>query len=162
MIEIRPFHVSETASARRLLHDAVRIGAAELYSQEERRAWSASPTPEPEWRDRVADHITLMAYEVLPELDVLAGFGTIRRDGYIDFLFVAPDKRRTGLAGQIYDGLLAALPDPKPETLTVRASLYARPFFERGGWQVTGDASEERNGQTLQTFHMARPYSRDA
>ena len=158
MIELRPFKLDQAASARRLMHDAIRIGAAELYDADQRRAWSPSPTPDAEWRDRLADHITIMAFEVLPEIDVLAGFGTIRRDGYLDLLFVSPDQRRSGLAGRLHDALIEALPNPVPGRLTTRASLYARPFLERRGWIVTGDKTQSRDGVSLEAYAMERPY----
>ncbi|MFQ6548303.1 GNAT family N-acetyltransferase [Aestuariibius sp. 2305UL40-4] len=158
MIELRPFKLDQAASARRLMHDAIRIGAAELYDADQRSAWSPSPAPGPEWRDRLADHITIMAFEVLPEIDVLAGFGTIRRDGYLDLLFVAPNQRRSGLAGRLHDALLDGLTDPLPERLTTRASLYARPFLERRGWVVTAEDPQTRGEATLPAYAMERPY----
>ena len=156
MIRIRPFHVSESWTMRRIMHDAVRTGAAGRYSAEQRAAWSPSATPPEGWNDRLADHITLVAEEVTPEADVPVGFGTIRRDGHLDLFFVAPAQMGKGAAGQLYDALIAAVAIHRPERLTARASLYARPFLERRGWIVTEALDIEREGIALPCFEMER------
>ena len=159
MIRIRPFHVSESWTMRRIMHDAVRTGAAGRYSSEQRAAWSPSATPPDGWNDRLADHITLVAEEVTQGADVPVGFGTIRRDGHLDLFFVAPAQMGTGAAGALYEALIAAVLVHRPERLTARASLYARPFLERRGWTVTAALDVARDGVTLPCFEMERAIS---
>ena len=156
MIRIRPFHVSESWTMRRIMHDAVRTGAAGRYSAAQRAAWSPSARPPAGWDDRLADHITLVAEEVTPEADLPVGFGTIRRDGFLDLFFVTPAQMGKGAAGQLYEALIAAVATHHPERLTARASLYARPFLQRRGWTVTRAFDVEHDGVTLPCFDMER------
>lgn len=154
-LRLRRFHVDDAYLTRRLMHDAIRIGATR-YTAAQRAAWSPSATPEPGWRDRLADHVTLIAEERLPELDRPVGFGTMRNDGHLDLLFVAPDRMGAGVAGVLHDALLEAVAPMRPERLTTRASLYARPFLASRGWRLLGGADQELGGQVLPAFDMER------
>ena len=156
MIRLRPFHVSDAWTMRRLMHDAIRTGARGKYTAAQVAAWSPSPRPDPGWDDRLADHITLIAEEVTDEVDVPLGFGTMRRDGYLDLLHVRPDRMGKGVAGMIHDGLLDAVAEFRPARLTTRASLYARPFLAARRWRLLGDATQERGGVMIPAFDMDR------
>ena len=154
-IRLRRFHVDDAYLTRRLMHDSIRTGATR-YTRAQREAWSPTATPGPDWRDRLADHITLVAEDTLPEIDHPVGFGTMRNDGRLDLLFVAPDRMGTGVAGAIHDALLAAVAPMRPARLTVRASLYARPFLAARGWRLLGNADVTLDGVTLPAFDMER------
>lgn len=154
-VRLRQFHVNDAYTVRRLMHDSIRTGALR-YTPEQRAAWSPSAVPPPGWRDRLADHITLIAEEVTAEMDLPVGFGTMRNDGYLDLLFVAPTRMGTGVAGAIHDGLLEAVAPMRPARLTTRASLYAKPFLARRGWRLLGAADQVRGGVALPAFDMER------
>ena len=154
-LRIRRFHVDDAWMARRLMHDSIRTGAIR-YTKAQRAAWSPSATPEEGWRERLADHVTLVAEDVTAEVDRPVGFGTMRNDGHLDLLFVAPDRMGTGVAGALHDALLEAAAPLRPARLTARASLYARPFLAARGWRLVGSADQVRGGEVLAAFDMER------
>ena len=155
-IRLRPFHVNDAWTARRIMHDAIRFGTAPHYDNAQRLAWAGRQQPPEGWNDRLADHVTLIADEVTEEADVPVGFGTMRRDGYLDLLFVRPDNTRRGIAAQILDALERGVAEARPTRFTTRASLLLRPFLERRGWRVTAEAPEVRGGVTLPAYDMER------
>jgi putative acetyltransferase len=152
---LRHFQTGDAATCRRLMHDAIRIGA-KLYTRAQRAAWSPSPESGAGWHDRLADHLTLIAEDVSREGGRPVGFGTMRRDGHLDLLFVAPDRMGTGVAGVLHDGLLKAVTPFRPARLTARASLHARPVLAARGWRPVRSADQDRGGERLPAVDMER------
>lgn len=144
--QLRPEEVAETYAIYR---DAVRVGAAPFYTEEQRRAWVPSDAMEDWWPDRVLGGTTWVA-----EGDGgLSGFLTWR-EGHLDLLFVRPEARRGPVAPALYDRMLAAARDEGHTRLTTHASHLARRFLERRGWSVTDREEIERNGVLLTRFAM--------
>ena len=154
-LRLRRYHVDDAYTCRRLMHDAIRIGATR-YTEAQRAAWSPSATPDDGWRGRLADHATLIADDVSDEVGRPVGFGTMRDDGHLDLLFVAPGRMGTGVASAIHDALLETVAPLRPVRLTARASLHARPFLAARGWRLLGNADQDRGGERLPTFEMER------
>ncbi|WP_158259355.1 GNAT family N-acetyltransferase [Hasllibacter halocynthiae] len=136
------------------MYDSIHVGAARHYDRAQRAAWIDSPQPPESWLDRLADHVTLLAEEVTAEADLPVAFGTMRRDGYLDLLFVRPEVIGRGVAGPLLDALEEGVADACPPRFHARASLMARPFLERRGWSVTAEAPQTRTGVTLPAFDM--------
>ncbi|KQX07765.1 hypothetical protein ASC59_08540 [Leifsonia sp. Root1293] len=131
---------------------AVRITAAADYEPEQIAAWAAD-LDIAAWAHRRAAAETWVA-----EQDgVVVGFSDLSKSGYIDMMFVDPAAARTGVATALLSHLLhLAIGRDIPE-LTVNASATARPFFERGGFQVETVQEVERNGVILHNFRMRAP-----
>lgn len=70
-------------------------------------------------------------------------------DRYIDLLFVDPKYTRRGVASALLK------PSIKSESeLTVNASITAKTFFERYGFQVVKQQNVECRGEWLTNFYM--------
>ncbi len=55
-------------------------------------------------------------------------------------LYVAPEEWGSGVAGELHDAALAAMPDcPELHLWTLEANHRARRFYERRGWRLSGD-----------------------
>jgi len=136
----------------RIFHDAVHEGAAADYDAAQRRAWAPAVPDAAHWADRLAYQTVIVAEAE----GAVAGFMTLRADGYLDLAFVAP-----GLAGQgIGSHLLAAIEAEASrrglDLLTVQASLSARPLFERRGWRMVRAQTVHPNGVALTNFAMEK------
>ncbi|MGR3541933.1 MAG: GNAT family N-acetyltransferase [Hasllibacter sp.] len=153
-VRLRPFHVDDAWTTRRIMHDAIRFGTAPHYDNAQRVAWAGPSQPPAGWNDRLADHVTLIADDVTAEADVPVGFGTMRRDGYLDLLFVRPEAMRRGIGGTLLDALEEGVADARPPRFTTRASVVLRPLLEARGWHVTGEATQIRDGVALPAFDM--------
>lgn len=130
-------------------------GAVAAYTAKERAAWAPDPAPPPDWGARLGGQVTRVAIRKA----AIRGFMTLGHDGHLDLAYVLPEERGQGTA----DALLAALEEVARARgmrwLTTEASLVARPFFERHGWQGGLRQSVIRNGVALTNFRMHKALS---
>ena len=120
---IRPYHDDARACAEVYFH-AVQRGTHEKYTEAQRNAWAP----------KIPDPLTYLADEtcIIAEADgKVIGFMSVTAEHHISMAFVHPDWHRQGVAGALYDQMLASVKTPPK---TVHASLIARPFFEKRGW----------------------------
>lgn len=84
-----------------------------------------------------SDHFTLVARVG----EQLAGMIEFRRNRHLSMLFVDPAFHRRGIAGRLYaaarDRVVRA--NPSLDAITVNASRYAVPVYERLGFTADGD-----------------------
>ena len=143
-MEIRRYQSSDLKEIETLFYQTVhRVNRAD-YREEQLDAWADGRIDENAWDRSFQEHITLVAVKD----GRIAGFGDMDRTGYLDRLYVHRDYQGRGIA----TALLNALPGA---TLT-HASLTARPFLERRGWQMVREQQVERHGVKLTNFVMVR------
>ena len=85
--------------------------------------------------------------------DKLVAFGDICKNGYIDRLFVHKDFQNMKI-GSIMLEKLEKSDDFK--NYTVRASITAKPFFEKYGYVVNEEILAEINGEKLLAYNMEK------
>lgn len=149
---IRPFKDTDAKAAADLFYASVHQGARAHYSKEQRMAWASQVPPTPEWRKRLALQFTFVAVQD----KTLAGFMTLAQDGYIDLAFVAPDYIGRGVAKRLYDVIEAKAADIGAARLYTHASIPARVFFARQGWDVVKEQVVERDNARLSNFIMEK------
>lgn len=147
---LRRFHAGDVAACGAVYFDAVRNGTAPHYTAEQAAAWAPSPAPEG-WADLLAESDTW----IVEAPGFCAGFLTLRADGHLEFFFVRPTWRGAGVSHALYRAALAHAKLRGHRKLTTHASLLARRFLERRGWQVTEEEEVERHGARLRRFAMA-------
>ena len=96
------------------------------------------------WDASFLAHTTLVAEAE----GIIVGFADLADDGYLDRLYVHKDWQGRGVATALCDALSGAR--------VTHASLTARPFFEKRGWQVVKEQQVERRGVLLTNFVMKR------
>lgn len=139
----------DAASCFAIYRDAV--NGATLYSAEQRRAW-ASPEDDGVWMGpRLAAGCTWIAEEG----GAPAGFLTAMPGGYLDFFYVRPGQRGTGLSAALYARFLDWAEATGEDTLTTHASHHARRFLEPRGWIVLEKETVTRSGVPLTRWRMA-------
>ena len=111
---------------------SIRSLAASYYSPEQIAAWAPVPPDAARWQERLSHLHTIVA-----ECDGgLAGFASYTHDGYLNFLFTHPTFARRGVATRLYQRVELALRTVSAPRVTTHASLAARPFFDRHGFQL--------------------------
>lgn len=151
-MNIRSFVASDLAEAVRLFTDAVHVGAAYHYDAAQRSAWAPRPADLNHWQARFERLHTLVA-----ERDgQLIGFISFESDGHIDLLFTSPASARQGVASALYQRVEAILYAQQVHELHTEASLVARPFFERQGFEVIAEEIVSRQGVDLIRFRMRK------
>ncbi len=136
---------------------SIRSLAAPCYSPEQIVAWAPVPPDVARWQERLSRLHTIVA-----ESDgVLAGFASYTDDGYLDFLFTHPTFARRGVATSLYQRVEAALRAISAPRVTTHASLAARPFFDRHGFQLEAEECVECRGAYLRRFAMHKQLCSD-
>ncbi len=95
------------------------------------------PFPDDEIRERWREFDgTVLVAERAGRPVGMAAFGACWLHG----LYVVPEEWGTGVAGELHDAALAAMPDcPEVRLWTLRENHRARRFYERRGWRLNGE-----------------------
>ena len=129
---------------------SIRCLAAAYYSPEQIAAWAPVPPDVGRWQEHLA-HLQTVVVEVD---GVLAGFASYTPDGYLKFLFTHPVFARRGVASKLYQHVESALRAVDASRVTTHASLAARPFFDRHGFQLDAEEFVECRNAYLRRFAM--------
>ena len=78
------------------------------------------------------------------------------RAGHIAFLYSAPAYARRGVASALYRRVESAWIAAGVRELRTEASLLARPFFERHGFDVVEEQTVRRGGVFLRRYAMRK------
>ncbi|MGE0082323.1 MAG: GNAT family N-acetyltransferase [Thiohalomonadaceae bacterium] len=90
------------------------------------------------------------------DLTPRAGFITYEANGHIDLLFTSPAYCRRGFASTLLRHAETALAARGISALVTEASLAARPFFERFGFEVTEEQHVQRGGVGFRRYAMRK------
>lgn len=149
---IREYRESDAKALAELYFESVRDGTKEHYSREQREAWAPSVPDSDKLRSRLAAMVVLVAVDETG----IVGFMTLDETGYIDLVFVRPDRIGSGVASEIYKRIEEASQELRQERLFANASELAKPFFEKHGWVVRRTRQVERNGVTMTSHQMEK------
>ena len=149
-MEIRPYRAEDLEDVLSLFQDTVRTINRRDYTPEQVEAWAGRPA-QAAWGASLLSHAALVAEGV----EGLLGFADLDVDAaYLDRLYVHRDHQGEGIASALCGRLEALVPGC---TITVHASVTARPFFEGRGYRVVRRQQVERRGVLLTNFLMERP-----
>ncbi|MDO5405961.1 MAG: GNAT family N-acetyltransferase [Eubacteriales bacterium] len=147
-MEIRRYQPSDCEDLARLFYDTVHRVNAKDYTEEQLNVWADGQVDLEKWNRSLQEHFSVVAVEN----DIIAGFGDIDQTGYLDRLFVHADYQGKGVATAICDRLEQAVRG----NIVTHASITARPFFEKRGYQVMKEQQVERQGIFLTNFVMEK------
>lgn len=141
---LRPYRSEDCPVLAALFYDTVHTVNARDYTPEQLDAWADGQVDLAAWDASFLAHTTLVAEAE----GIIVGFADLADDGYLDRLYVHKDWQGRGVATALCDAL--------PGAKLTHASLTARPFFEKRGWQVVKEQQVERRGVLLTNFVMKR------
>lgn len=119
------------------------------YAKEQLDAWATGKVDLHAWDKSFLEHYTVVAAEG----DTIVGFGDIDETGHIDRLYVHKDHQREGIATAICDELEQHTGKTK---ITTYASITAKSFFERRGYQAVKRQEVVRDGVSMINFVMKK------
>jgi putative acetyltransferase len=143
---IRPFRPGDATATHGVFLRAVREGATSRYSAEELALWLPDPAMPADWGNRLARHITLVAEGT----EGITGFLSLAEDGYLNLLYVLPERMGRGTADALHAALLAKAQTRQMPRLTVLASRFAQGFLARHGWHLAPDLPPRPRQDTRQ------------
>ena len=130
---------------------AVRHGSSK-YSQQQRQAWVPYPRTGVEWQERLDSQLVVVA-EVSTQI---VGFMSLADDGYIEFSYIRPVARRTGLFRRLYVKIEKYAQKNSESRLWVHASLMAQPAFAAMGFVVSKSERVPIGEEVLKRFEMGK------
>lgn len=147
-MEIRNYQQSDCRELTELFYNTVHTVNAKDYTKEQLDVWATGQVDLEKWNQSLQEHYSIVAVEN----EVIVGFGDIDKTGYLDRLFVHADYQGKGIATAICDQLEQTV----KENITTHASITAKPFFEKRGYQVVKEQQVERQGIFLTNYVMAK------
>ena len=147
-MEIRIYQPADCRALAELFYHTVHTVNAKDYTKAQLDAWATGTVDLEQWNQSFEEHFTLVAVDG----GIIAGFGDINHMGYLDRLYVHSDHQGKGIATAICDRLEHSVQG----NIVVHASITAKPFFEKRGYQVINEQQVERQGSLLTNFVMKK------
>lgn len=144
---IRKYLPTDCHNLAQLFYDTVHSIHENDYNKQQLDAWATGTVNLEEWNRSFLEHVTI----VVEMDDRIVGFGDMDHTGYLDRLYVHKNYQRQGIATAICDALEQMV---NADTVITHASITAKPFFERRGYQVLREQQVERHGVVLTNYVM--------
>ncbi|WP_432649798.1 GNAT family N-acetyltransferase [Huintestinicola sp.] len=146
---IRKYISSDCEQIARLFYETVHSVNAKDYTPEQLDVWATGNVDIREWDRSFCEHYTV----VCAEGELILGFGDIDKTGYLDRLYVHKDYQRRRIASALCDELEKAVNVP---VITTHASITAKGFFEKRGYNAVREQQVIRSGIALTNFIMVK------
>lgn len=155
-MEIRAYRQEDIKEIAELFYNTVHTVNAADYTEKQLDAWADGNIDLAAWNRSFQEHMTLVA--VMPSdkengTEQIVGFADMDSAGYLDRLYVHRDFQRQGIASELCDRLEQAA---DAEKFTTHASITAKPFFEKRGYQVVQEQQVEKKGILLTNYVMKK------
>lgn len=131
LIDIRAYRPTDSEGTFRLFQETVREVNKQDYTPKQLAVWAGDEREiDPvEWNERLMGHVTLVA--VLD--NQILGFADMDQEGYLDRLYTHKEYQRKGIGHALVSELEKQVVKAR---YTTHASITARPFFEKQGYQM--------------------------
>ena len=149
-MEIRRYCRQDVEALAQLFYNTVHTINARDYTAAQLNVWATGQVDLEQWDRSLQAHFSLVAVED----GTIVGFGDIDPTGYLDRLYVHADHQGKGVATAICDQLEQAVAGK----ITTHASITARPFFEKRGYQAVKKQQVERQGILLVNYVMEKEH----
>lgn len=154
-MELRTYREADCAGLAELFFHTVHTVNAKDYTPAQLNAWATGRVDLSAWNQSFLVHNTLVA-----EVNgIIAGFGDMDKNGYLDRLYVHKDYQRRGIATAIVNVLEQQAVSADISRFTTHASITAKPFFIRRGYCVVRKNTVVRNTVELIQFIMEKSHT---
>jgi len=147
---VRGYQMSDCKEITELFYNTVHTINAKDYTKEQLDVWATGQADLEKWNQSLQEHYSIVAIDN----KIIVGFGDIDKDGYLDRLFVHSNYQGKGVATAICNQLEQAV-DGK---ITTYASITAKPFFEKQGFQVDEEQKRKANQMCLTNYKMSKQF----
>lgn len=151
-IKLREALHSELDDMLSIFEETVRTTCKDDYSKEEIRAWVAAADKVEKWKQKLNHEYLIVAHIG----EDLVGFGGMKGNDHIDFIFTHVQHGNKGVASLIYDQMQSFAKDHGIRKLHSHVSKTGRKFFEQKGFQITQEQSHVLGDVTLTNFTMEK------
>lgn len=148
IFKLREYVPNDCKEVAELFYHTVHTVNAKDYTEEQLNVWANGNVDVEKWNQSLSEHYCVVAVED----GMIVGFGDMDKTGYLDRLYVHANRQGRGIATAICDRLEEAAEG----NIVTHASVTARSFFERRGYQVVKEQQVERDGIRLTNFVMEK------
>lgn len=154
IMKIRKYQPEDSKVLAELFYNTVHFINAKDYTKEQLDVWANKNIELNKWNQSFLEHNTIVAIYK----DSIVGFGDMDHTGYLDRLYVHKDYQGMGVATMICDKLEESY---HGEYVVTHASITAKSFFERRGYQIIKEQQVKRNGIQLTNYIMKKTVGND-
>ncbi|MFV3010725.1 GNAT family N-acetyltransferase [Clostridium botulinum] len=151
-MNIRIYQSEDCREIVELFYNTVHSINSRDYNSAQLDVWAPKEIDIVSWDKSLSQHYSV----VVEENDVTIGFGDLDATGYFDRLYVHKDYQGIGVATTIANELERYAQENHISVVTTNASITAKPFFKKRGYEVIKEQFVERNGQFLKNFIMKK------
>ncbi|AWW30950.1 GNAT family N-acetyltransferase [Echinicola strongylocentroti] len=153
-INIRQAKMDDMMKVQHLYVETIQSSCKNDYSEEQIAAWISSVINEERWRQALASEYFLVAEDETK----IVGFGALKDDNYIDFMYVQHEYQRIGLAERLLKALENKAKENDAELIIADASKTAVPFFEKMGFHMVQENTKVVNGLELTNYRVEKGF----
>ncbi|WP_153720249.1 GNAT family N-acetyltransferase [Sporosarcina cascadiensis] len=154
-MRIREFQGSDINQVVSIFYETIHSVNAADYSIEQLNAWAPKDEIEAKlesWNKSLSNNVTYVA-EINGKI---VGFGDMTHNGYLDRLYTHKDFQGQGIATVLVNKLESLARKIRLSEIYTEASVTAKSFFERRGYQIIRSQNVVRKGITLPNFQMTK------
>ncbi|NWF60874.1 MAG: GNAT family N-acetyltransferase [Fischerella sp.] len=149
-MNIRIFHNNDTQEIMQLFYDTVHNINIRDYTQEQVDAWAPEDMDYQRWNQNLHSKMTYVA-----EIDrKIVGFAQLETNGHIDCFYCHQDFQGMGVGSQLLNTIETKAKELGIKRLFTEASITAKGFFERRGFQVIKQQEVELRGMKFINYCM--------
>ncbi len=151
-VAVRSLRRADVPAVIEIFRASVRTVARRDYTQDQVMAWAPDEIDSATWTKR---YETRQAWVAQVESEVV-GFIELESQDHLDMLYVHPAHQRKGVATALLEHLELAALGRGARRLRTEASITARPFFERHGFQLIAEQTVAVRGQSFVNYRMVK------
>lgn len=150
MVQLVPYSPRYFQAVLQLFYDTVHTVNARDYSPNQLQAWAPREPDRHRWETKLAQSMGVVALEN----GRVVGIATLAGTAEFDLLYVHPQHQRRGIAGMLAQRIEREAQSRGSSFLFTEASITAKGFFERRGYQVAAAQRKPLRGSVFLNYVM--------
>jgi putative acetyltransferase len=152
IIIIKIAQESDIPNIAKLFYETIQTINIKDYTQEEIDDWSSWYSDTDKWKQKINEQFFILA-QLNNEL---VGFGSLAKDGYLDYMFVHKEHQRKGIAKKLYNKIEEKAHEKKNHIIYSEVSITAKSFFESLGFEIEKPQKKKSKNKELTNFKMRK------
>ena len=155
-INVRKYLMEDCKEIIELFKNTVHLINARDYNKEQLNSWAPEEIDYMAWNKSLLEHYSIIA----EKSSIIVGFGDINDSGYLDRLYVHKDHQGKGIATKIAEELENHVLGNGIQKIVTHASITAKTFFEKRGYEAIKEQAVECRGRILTNFVMEKNFGK--
>ncbi|AFD05732.1 GNAT family N-acetyltransferase [Solitalea canadensis] len=150
-MQIRKADLNDISQLKELYYNTITTINVFDYNAEQIAAWASTA----DRTDSLANRIESQYFYICETTEgIITGFSSLEEDGYLDLMYVHKDYQRQGIATLLLNAIISKATELNLTGLTTEASITAKSFFIKNGFEVTEEQKVFINYIGLTNYKM--------